>query len=63
MRVNLLGYEKLSKMQKDMALEENHRERKRTRSCSGYVDLLCDFIDKEPSSYEKWQIRKNGRML
>ena len=26
--------------------EENHRERKRTRSCSGYVALLCDFIDK-----------------
>ena len=28
------------------APEENQRERKRTRSCSGYVDLLCDFIDK-----------------
>ena len=28
------------------ALEENHRERKRTRSCFGYVALLCDFIDK-----------------
>ena len=35
------------------APEENHRERKRTRSCSGYVALLCDFIDKEPSSYEE----------
>ena len=35
------------------ALEENRRERKRTRSCSGYVALLCDFIDKEPSSYEE----------
>ena len=34
------------------APEENHRERKRTRSCSGYVALLCDFIDREPSSYE-----------
>ena len=35
------------------APEENHRERKRTvRSCSEYVALLCDFIDKEPSSYE-----------
>ena len=33
------------------APEENHRERKRNRSCTGYVDLLCDFIDKEPSSY------------
>ena len=27
------------------ALEENHKERKRTRSCSGYVALLCDFIN------------------
>ena len=35
------------------APEENHRERKRTRSYSGYVALLCDFIDKEPSSYEE----------
>ena len=31
--------------------EENHRERKRTRSCSKYVALLCDVINKEPSSY------------
>ena len=28
-------------------LEENLRERKRTISCSSYVSLLCDFIDKE----------------
>ena len=35
------------------APEENHRERKRTRSCSGHVALQCDFIDKEPSSYEE----------
>ena len=35
------------------APEENHRERKRTRSYSRYVALLCDFIDKEPSSYEE----------
>ena len=33
--------------------EENHRERKRTRSCSGYVSLLCDFINREPSNYEE----------
>ena len=33
--------------------EENLRERKRTRSCSSYVALLCDFIDKEPSEYEE----------
>ena len=29
------------------ATEENHRERKRTRSYSWYVALLCDFIDKK----------------
>ena len=28
------------------APEENHRERKRTRSCFGYVALLCDVIGK-----------------
>ena len=33
--------------------EENHRERKRTRSYSKYVALLCDFINKEPSNYEE----------
>ena len=31
--------------------EENVRERNRARSCSSYVALLCDFIDKEPSNY------------
>ena len=30
-----------------------HSERKRMRSCSGYVALLCDIIDKEPSNYEE----------
>ena len=35
------------------APEENHREGKRTKSCSRYVALLCDFIDKEPSKYEE----------
>ena len=40
-------------MERHGAPEENHIERKRTRSCSGYVSLLCDFIDKEPSSYEE----------
>ena len=28
------------------ALEEMHREMKTTRSCYGYVALLCDIIDK-----------------
>ena len=35
------------------ALEETHRGRKRTRSCSSYVALLCDIIAKEPSNYEE----------
>ena len=45
------------------APEENHTERKRTRSCSGYVALLCDFINKEPSNYEEVIEKKNGRIL
>ena len=40
------------------ALEENHRERKRTRSCSDYAALLCDFINKERSNYEEVTERK-----
>ena len=35
------------------APEEEHRERKRTRSSSSYVSLLCDIIVKEPSNYEE----------
>ena len=34
------------------ASEETHRGRKRTRSCSSYVALLCAIIYKEPSNYE-----------
>ena len=33
------------------ALEKNHREIKRTRSCSRYVALLCDFINEEMLGY------------
>ena len=43
------------------APEENHRERKRTRSFSRYVALLCDFIDKEPSNYEEVAERKEWK--
>ena len=35
------------------ASEETHRGRKRTRSCSSYVALLFDIIDKDPSKYEE----------
>ena len=34
------------------ALEEMHKERKRTRSYSIYAALLCAMINKEPSNYE-----------
>ena len=43
------------------APEESHRERKRIRSCSNYVALLCDFIDKEPSNYEEATKRKEWK--
>ena len=38
-----------------------HRERKRTRSYSGYVALLCDIIDKEPSNYEEVTEKKEWK--
>ena len=41
--------------------EENLKGRKRTRSCSSYVALLCDFIDKEPSKYEEVTERKEWK--
>ena len=43
------------------ALEEIHRERKRTRSHSSYVALLFDIIDKEPSNYEEAAERKEWK--
>ena len=50
--------EAIQRVERYGAPEENQRERKRTRSCSGYVALLCDFIDKEPSNYEEAAERK-----
>ena len=38
-----------------------HRERKRTRSYSGYVALLCDIIDNEPSNYEEAAEKKEWK--
>ena len=35
------------------APKEMHRERKKNRSYSGYVALLCDIIDKELSNCEE----------
>ena len=33
--------------------EGMHRERERTNPYNNYVALLCDIIDKEPSTYEE----------
>ena len=38
-----------------------HRKRKRTRSYSSYVALLCDIIDKEPSNYEEATEKKEWK--
>ena len=38
-----------------------HRERKRTRSYSNYVALLCDIIDKEPYNYEQAEEKKEWK--
>ena len=43
------------------ALEETHRGRKRTRSHSSYVALLCEIINKEPSNYEEAVERKEWK--
>ena len=37
------------------------RERKRTRSYSDYVALLCDIIDKEPYNYEQEEEKKEWK--
>ena len=43
------------------APEEILKERKITRSCSGYVALLCDINDKEPSNYEEAAEKKQWK--
>ena len=43
------------------ALEEMHRERKRTRSYFSYVSLLCDIINREPSTYEEAAEKKEWK--
>ena len=38
-----------------------NRERKRTRSYSGYVAILCDITYKEPSNYEEAAKKKERK--
>ena len=38
-----------------------HRERKRPKPYNSYVALLCDIIDKEPSTYEEYLEKKEQK--
>ena len=38
-----------------------HIERKRTRSYSNYIALLCDIVDKEPFDYEEVEEKKEWK--
>ena len=38
-----------------------HRERKRPKLYNSYVALLCDIIDKEPSTYEEVAEKKEWK--
>ena len=42
--------------------EGMHRESKTPNPYNNYVALLCDIIDKEPSTYEEASEKKHGRM-
>ena len=42
-------------------LEGIHKERKRPKPYSSYVSLLCDNINKEPSSYEEASEKKEWK--
>ena len=41
--------------------KQKYTERERTGSCSVYVSLLCDIIDKEPSNYEEVAEKKEWK--
>ena len=43
------------------ALEGIHRERKSVNPYNSYVGLLCDIIDKEPSTYEEATKKKEWK--
>ena len=43
------------------APEGIHRERKRAKPYNSYVALLCDIIDKEPSTYEEATEKKEWK--
>ena len=43
------------------ALEGIHRERKRAKPYNSYVTLLCDIIDREPSTYEEAAKKKEWK--
>ena len=47
------AWELLQEDERYRAPEGIHRERKRKKPYNSYLSLLCDIIDKEPSTYEK----------
>ena len=44
-----------------MALQKEYIERKRANPYNIYVALLCDIIDKEPSTYEEATEKKEWK--
>ena len=52
-RGNQHGHGSSYKKLKGMALQREYIERKRAKPYNRYVSLLCDIIDKEPSTYKE----------
>ena len=47
------SWELIREVERYGTLEGIHNERKRENPYNNYVALLCDIIDKEPSTYEE----------
>ena len=56
-----MGMRSYLRCRKIWGSKRKSQRRKRTRSSSSYVALLCDFIDKEPSNYEEAAERKEWK--
>ena len=53
MRKSTWEWELIQEVERYGAPAGIHRERKREKPYNSYVSLLCDIIDKEPSTYEE----------
>ena len=56
-----LAQELIREAERYSAPEGIHRERKRAKPYNSYVALLCDIIDKEPSTYEEVAEKKEWK--